>query len=456
MTTKEINTNIPAHVAKAVWENVTLNNGYDSNFYIYTPENINEKTPIILYEHGGGFLGLAGNDLKLYNLELYHSNIPAIVICYNRADYQHNGYNYRTKDTLLSIPDILKYVEDTYGVSADNLNIVGFSAGFTESLCDAAKYRMTYPDAPVKSIFLLDGYYNDTRSAQHQNRAAEAMKILGASGDVIFAFHQPNITSNQTFYEKCVKEYGVNLLWIEDKRVNEFGTTIVDHQEVNRSYITNDLIWFNLGIKPFPKGDYKAKQYIENTKEDGTKVWEWVNVDIEGMNIYEVYELFGITTPELYGQRITFLSALTDVPYYLSSNQNTLNSNINNVIGKIRSSNFVQGNINFNLSFGSTSQVPTGIPSIIQSFLTKNATFLTILANDMYSIYAIGESIETLNQKLEELSENLNTPSNQNPPPPDEAKDYYVTEEGETLEDDELPHEDDYITEEGLIYESDL
>lgn len=453
MSTETINTNIPSDVANAVWKNITLNNGYDSNFFIYTPKNINEKTPIILYEHGGGTLKLVNGDLGLYNLELYHGNIPAIVICYNRADYQHNGYNYRTKDTLLSMPDILKYVENTYGVSADNLNIVGFSAGFTESLCDAAKYRMTYPDAPIKPIILLDAYYNDTHSSQHQNRAAEAMKVLGKSGDIIFAFHQPKITSNQLFYEKCVKEYGVNLLWIEDRRVNETGATIVDHQKINDSYITNDLIWFNLGIKPFPKGDYKVTRYIKKTNENGTTTWEWVQVDIEGMTIYEVYELFGIATPELLRQRITFLSTLTNVPYYLSSDSNVLNSSINNVLGKIRSSNFVQSNMNFDLSFGSTSQVPKEIPSIIQSFFTKNATFLTILANDMYSINSIGESIETLNQKLEELTENLNVPTEPNYIKSEEIEfGEIITEKRETTESDELPQEDDYIIEYGFNY----
>ena len=453
MAEEGINLNVPHEVAGAVWENIFLDNGYDSNFYISFPEHYDENTPIIIYEHGGGRLDLTGNDLRNYNLGLYNDDIPAIVICYNRADYR-NQFDSSTGTTRLNIQDVLTHVNNKYGVSSDNLHIVGFSSGFTESFCDAADYRISNPNAPVQSIFLLDGYPNGRYASQSEQRALSAMKVLGESGDMVFALHSPNVTANQRIYETGIREYGVNLLWIEDKRTNEYGASIVTHCGVNESYVTNDLVLFDLGLAPFPEQGYLARRYIQTT--DGN--WEWVQVDIGGMMKHDVYDLFGISFTGYYESKINNLKSLQDVSLSVSSDSDVLGTCINGVIGKIRTSNFVQNSVSFDGGFGgSTTSVPTQIPGVVSSFFDSNATFLTLLANDMSAISQIGASIEEINSSLAILAGELD-PSGTPPVEPEEQPTEPEEEPTEPEEEPTEPEEEPdanggIITEEGGILE---
>ena len=353
-------------------------------YQVHVPDNVNANTPIIFYHHGGGGYPHDYNTLNEY-LRTVGSN--AIVVEYN---------HYNRQDTALPM-EILADVSNRYNVPMSNFNTAGFSYGLEPSLRSMASVIQQNPNMEPQSIILVDGYWSPN---SHVATDSTVLSTLGQNDTLIFAIHAPGITCNDPYYEKWINEYGINMFRLTDNTCY-YNHSANGHLGANNNYVWQGLLDFQSGIGRFPSNEAYSAQIFDGSN--------WVPVNISGKTLDQVYNMVGVDT---YGMRISGLASLDNVkvvPLSVSSDSSVLQSNINNVIGKIRTSNFVQNSISFDSGIGgSTTNVPKQIPSVVSSFFSASSKFLETLANDMVSIAQIGDSIEALNNNLALLAGDLN------------------------------------------------
>ena len=422
-------------------------------YKIYIPDNVNSNTPIIFYEHGyGGF----DNDYMALDKLLSNEGSNAIVVGYynQRASYQNNMDGMK----------ILNYISSEYKVPATNFKVVGFSWGLEPALRNMGRVIQQNPNMEPQSIFLVDGSWGNYSNVMVDD---ELLNAFSKNNTLIFSINQPNITISDSYYENWVTKYGINVLRLTDNTCLYKGYS--SHENVNFNYADNDLLSFHAGVGKFPSSDIYTVEMFNGIS--------WVPVNIEGMTLSQVYEFVGIDT---YDYKINFLLNLNQVDVVstsVTSDSVVLGSCINEVINKIKLSNFVQNNVNFAGDFGgSTTSVPMQIPGVASSFFYSNATFLMGLANDMSAIAQIGASIDEINNHLAILAGELNpsgvpikNPSDtppEEPAKPDEEptelkeepaelKEEPAEPKGEPAEPKEEPAkpDDKFVTEEGGILE---
>ena len=98
------------------------------------------------------------------------------------------------------------------------------------------------------------------------------------------------------------------------------------------------------------------------------------------------------------------LSKLQDIT--VKSDDKTLENYLNGIRSSIRNTNFLTAS--FNLSYGSTTKVPTAIPEIITEYFTSTSTLLNKIAKKTSQIANIAVEIEKLDTDMSKQTEELN------------------------------------------------
>ena len=373
---------------------------------VYVPDNVNPSTRVVIAFPGGGFEAdvYHGNHRQgWHGIQDYlmESGSDCIVIMPHSA----NGVN---EDPSYWV-DMVDLVKDEYGITSSGCSFSGFSQGSISTMYGMNQYLKQNPNVESQVCFVADGYdsyyYNSTGMANM------VKDTFVENGTILISIEGTH--SNKNYLNQYV-DAGINVLRVSFKDIpltdctDYYGRTSSGdydrHVATNQSLFRDQFYEFYAGTGPLPEG-YIYEYYDQ---ESGT----WIEIDRNEIDTYEkLHAFYGnvVSGTNLYENKINALKSLEDVSLAVTSDSDVLGICINGVIGKIRTSNFVQNSVSFDGGFGgSTTSVPTQIPSVVSSFFDSNATFLMGLANDMSAIAQIGSSIDEINNHLAILAGELN------------------------------------------------
>lgn len=349
-------------------KNITMDDGY--TFQAYIPDNVDENTKIIIYEHGDG--GYGSDDW--YNLfsGLDDGSVDSIIVRADRNSHSSSS---------------AAYLADEYGIEYNNIIPVGFSGGGVYSFYSAGDVASNMEEGSKPNVAVLlegscpvawlesQGYFENYKKA-----------------DTVFLYVQNDSGYGQTANARKMAEMGYNVLILSDYVAN-------GHCDLNASFITSGLMDYAAGNGTLPDR-YVIQAY---DKEKG-----WYTVDLSTIsNIEDVYGLFGIelgNVVELKSYTLAELTQLEDLT--LSSDQKALEQYLNSIRGAIRNSSILTASISS--GFSSTTMMPSQIPAIVSRYISSSTSYLTKLANETDQFALIGESIKEMDFNLERMAREVN------------------------------------------------
>ena len=339
----------------------TMENG--QTFEAYVPNNCDENTQVITYEHGDN--GYSSNWIPYQNY-LQENECDTIII-HGQRNCSIDPYN---------------HLVNQYNLNATSATTISFSGGTANAL--KKTYNMIAQNENCKGALslILDGY---AASPAEQNES------FINSDTVILAIHQSNRSNNYlTTYENLAKT-GVNMLILEDN--SQYGTS---HSGVNKSFLETSLINFITTGEKLPN-NYKIKRYDPESKQ-------FVEVSYEEVStLSDVYSYFGIDAP---GKKtikapqytLSDLSQISDL--ILRSDDKALETSLNKIRSVVKNSSIVSSGGN-SASFSSTTTMPSQIPTIVNEFISSTSLFLSNIVAETDQFAQISNSINQMNYNLE-------------------------------------------------------
>ena len=177
-----------------VIENIEYPSLYKENVLdIYLPKNDEKPHPVIIWVHGGGFVGGDKTDLKYYGEALAVNGYAVILFNYSR------GPETKYPTPLLQVDEVYDWIlsqKDTYNLDIENLIFAGDSAGAQIAsqfvtiqtnikYSEITRINQSIPKENIKGMLLYCGVY-DIKMITESNSSKLVNYFLNKAGWAYF------------------------------------------------------------------------------------------------------------------------------------------------------------------------------------------------------------------------------------------------------------------------------
>ncbi len=344
-------------------------------YALYVPENVTEDTPIFTYAHGSGGTVDWTRATNVLNEKGANSIIVMPTMAWE-ADWGTNTIQ------------IVNHLQEQYGLTNNNVSSSGFSMGGSAGYSTVAENLKQNSDLEPQIVYYIDDYSNKTYY-NYKTALADTETIdLFKENNTIFFILEP--TSKNCAATNAYGESELNVIRVICHNQNHVG--------VNNSFFNNAIYDYMAG-GTLPEEGYTYQVYNQETGK-------WENIDYAAIATKEaLYNYYNIDT---FTTRLKSLSNLADIT--IESDDKTLENYLNEIRGTIRNTNFLQGSFTED-SYVSTTNVPSQIPEIVNTYFQATSTLLTKIANETTQFAKIALSIENLDFNLTQEVEDITTDS---------------------------------------------
>ena len=287
--------------------------------------------------------------------------------------------------------EAISIIEKDLNIKTSQFTNGGFSAGFGFSVRTLAHYLEENPNAERQALIAVDGVMNDTTNIQ-----TSELEALKENNTIILSYTQQK---NHQYQARKLESTGLPILYVVDPTVPENTPDnlywgIHDYMTKNffSSGLYEDLINFINGKGELPK-EFSYRYYDPKTGK------------IIALDASNASEILGITPYE-----IPTINSLEDIAslkdFTIRSSNETFEKHLNNIKDSIVSSNILSASSN--LSFNSTTKVPSGIPSITENFFSTTTSLLTKLSKDILEFSNISVKYKEVDKELDNIANNIN------------------------------------------------
>lgn len=351
---------------------ITFQNYQGSIGYaMYVPEKVDENTPIFTYTYGGGqkddwwsnyhedgnygpFDGLIANG---------GDSIVIMPAMDWGADWGENTMG------------IINSVREEYGITNLNVSGSGFSKGGFGGFDIVAANLKQNKNLDPQVVFFIDDYSSTYYMANHK-LTNENAQVFTENNTVFFTFDPPwKSTDNYQTY----LDAGINIIRVEP--------TNYDHIAINSNFFKNSIYDYMAG-GTLPSEGYTYKVY-------NRKTGQWDVIEYEKIaTIDRLYSFYGGSNLKSAVARLFGLQL-----YEFGSDSAVIEGYLNDIISKIKSSNFLNTTIEL-FDGSSTTSVPSQIPSAVQNYFMK-------VARNLESITSLTETIAKIDPTYQAIDRNL-------------------------------------------------
>lgn len=353
---------------------------------IYLPKNISSDTEVFCFTHGG-----AANDrnnwaiVESYLNENKSNNIVIMPSISGNFDPEWSS----------KIIDIIEQIQEHYGLKSKNVASSDFNFGGWSTYQITIENIKRNPDIGPQILFLTDDYNPSASHIANNVLTNEEKEILLKNNSILFLYQQW-----EPLYQSSNKSHSNQRYAADGLNIIKVICNYRGHQEIKSNFFKNRIIDYTTSTITLPKEGYTYQKYDKNTGN-------WSDIDVTSIStIDKLYSFFGIETRNIYSfenklSKLSSLNIFSLDQLAVTSDSKTLVNNVNNVISKIKSTNFIQNKPSFSIDYSSTTKVPAEINRVVSDFFQSNAELLLKLSNDMNSIIQIGATFDELNKQLE-------------------------------------------------------
>lgn len=382
-------------------------------YVLYVPDNIDENTSVLVFEHGNG-----GRVQEV--IDYSKSNPNQIIIAPRRSNTNSDFSNSKHYEELMSLVDS---VREKYNITNYNITSAGHSSGGYYGLAVAsANVEAHSDDVGPQIVYLLDDY---GPSYQYPEQTYNNLHLDNLKDSNSIMFFVENSSKYDTGEATYYAEQGINVVRIK------YSSGKNTHSEIKANFFNDGFAGFSLGRTTLPTD----KQYSYSVYNRNTHSWDTISAQ-EINTLDKVYDYFEISSDSLqndkkYQDNLNLLNSLLESRTIntdstdISSDLGVLLSNVNNIFSSIKSSAIVSKKVS--LSAGSsTTSVPSQIPGIVNSYCGSSTALLYGLATTLKQIEDSGYALDNKEKEIandadavnDEASVPKDTGSNPNMPNP--------------------------------------
>ncbi len=341
-------------------------------FALYVPPKVNADTPIFTYTYGSGqkedwySVYQSNGNYGIYDGLIENGSDSIVIMPYMGWDADWGG------NTL----DIINSIRQEYGITNLNVSGSGFSKGGFGGFVTVAENIRQNPNIDPQVVFFVDDYSNTYYQAKSMLDSNGRGELLAKNNTILFAY-DPDWKSPSNY--RAYIQAGLNMVRVEPQ--NSI------HAAINANFFKNRIYDYMAGAS-LPQEGYVYKVY---NREKGT----WLEIDCSKIaTIDKLYDYFDIDTLK---SKIYKLSSLSE--YEIKSDGGVVEQYLNNIIGTIKSSGFLNSPI---AEFGgsSTTSVPSQIPGCVRKYFISTAKTIERLVGLMDAISEIDPSYQSVDQNL--------------------------------------------------------
>lgn len=366
-----------------------LSNG--KSFRAYIPDNATNDTPVFYYSYVVGSNISTDKLWQGYEQNMLEQNPNSIVIIPEDTQLVVGTSNPASHLYQNDAMEAISIIEKDLNIKTSQFTNGGFSAGFGFSVRTLAHYLEENPNAERQALIAVDGVMNDTTNIQ-----TSELEALKENNTIILSYTQQK---NHQYQARKLESTGLPILYVVDPTVPENTPDnlywgIHDYMTKNffSSGLYEDLINFINGKGELPK-EFSYRYYDPKTGK------------IIALDASNASEILGITPYE-----IPTINSLEDIAslkdFTIRSSNETFEKHLNNIKDSIVSSNILSASSN--LSFNSTTKVPSGIPSITENFFSTTTSLLTKLSKDILEFSNISVKYKEVDKELDNIANNIN------------------------------------------------
>ena len=366
-----------------------LSNG--KSFRAYIPDNATNDTPVFYYSYVVGSNISTDKLWQGYEQNMLEQNPNSIVIIPEDTQLVVGTSNPASHLYQNDAMEAISIIEKDLNIKTSQFTNGGFSAGFGFSVRTLAHYLEENPNAERQALIAVDGVMNDTTNIQ-----TSELEALKENNTIILSYTQQK---NHQYQARKLESTGLPILYVVDPTVPENTPDnlywgIHDYMTKNffSSGLYEDLINFINGKGELPK-EFSYRYYDPKTGK------------IIALDASNASEILGITPYE-----IPTINSLEDIAslkdFTIRSSNETFEKHLNNIKDSIVSSNILSASSN--LSFNSTTKVPSGIPSITENFFSTSTSLLTKLSKDILEFSNISVKYKEVDKELDNIANNIN------------------------------------------------
>lgn len=366
-----------------------LSNG--KSFRAYIPDNATNDTPVFYYSYVVGSNISTDKLWQGYEQNMLEQNPNSIVIIPEDTQLVVGTSNPASHLYQNDAMEAISIIEKDLNIKTSQFTNGGFSAGFGFSVRTLAHYLEENPNAERQALIAVDGVMNDTTNIQ-----TSELEALKENNTIILSYTQQK---NHQYQARKLESTGLPILYVVDPTVPENTPDnlywgIHDYMTKNffSSGLYEDLLNFINGKGELPK-EFSYRYYDPKTGK------------IIALDASNASEILGITPYE-----IPTINSLEDIAslkdFTIRSSNETFEKHLNNIKDSIVSSNILSASSN--LSFNSTTKVPSGIPSITENFFSTTTSLLTKLSKDILEFSNISVKYKEVDKELDNIANNIN------------------------------------------------
>lgn len=366
-----------------------LSNG--KSFRAYIPDNATNDTTVFYYSYVVGSNISTDKLWQGYEQNMLEQNPNSIVIIPEDTQLVVGTSNPASHLYQNDAMEAISIIEKDLNIKTSQFTNGGFSAGFGFSVRTLAHYLEENPNAERQALIAVDGVMNDTTNIQ-----TSELEALKENNTIILSYTQQK---NHQYQARKLESTGLPILYVVDPTVPENTPDnlywgIHDYMTKNffSSGLYEDLINFINGKGELPK-EFSYRYYDPKTGK------------IIALDASNASEILGITPYE-----IPTINSLEDIAslkdFTIRSSNETFEKHLNNIKDSIVSSNILSASSN--LSFNSTTKVPSGIPSITENFFSTTTSLLTKLSKDILEFSNISVKYKEVDKELDNIANNIN------------------------------------------------
>ena len=363
-------------------------------YVLYVPNNIDENTSILVFEHGNGGRVQEAIDYS-------KSNPNQIVIAPRRSNKDSDFSNPKHYEELMTV---VESVREKYNITNHDLTSAGHSSGGYYGLAmTSANIEAHSDDTGPQIVYMLDDY---GPSYQYPKQTYNNLHLDNLKNSNSIMFFVEDSSKYDTGEAAYYAEQGINVVRIK------YTSGKNTHSEIKANFFNDGFAGFSEGNTTLPTNEkYSYSVYNKNTHS-------WDTISAQEINTLDkVYEYFGIDgvsqIDREYQNNLKLLNNLLDSRTVntdnidISSDLGILLSNVNNVFSSIKSSSIVSSKVS--LSAGSsTTQVPSQIPGIVNKYCGSSSAVLYSLATALKNIEDSGYALDNKEKEIANDADEVN------------------------------------------------
>ena len=361
------------------------NVGGQTNYNIFVPDNVSEDTPVLFYAFNHGFTEKMKDDIIKQNGD--------VIVIVPENTPVHVGGETANHEYQSEAIEVFNLIKEKYNLETTQFAQAGYSASYGCSIRTSADYIKSNPNAERQILISVDGCESDNGFPIYKSD----YEAISQNNPIIISYaqkyrqgHEIRFTGGKT-----------PILFVLDPDIPENSSSnwgryhnIIPNNFTSRG-LYNDLMNFAIGKGELPKG-YKYQVYDPSTG---------LVKDIEPE---DAASFLGINTYQNAINKIYSLRELTLEDMSVTSNSEVLLKHINYVINNIKGSSFIHDGITSNLSFNSTTKIPSQITDTAKEYYYITSILMLKLYDEIHEFAKISEQIEEDDRELEQEAIQLN------------------------------------------------